>query len=267
MKYVFDHDYHIHSQLSSCSRDPEQTTARILQYAIDNKLRRLVLTDHYWDDAVPGASGWYQKQPYAHIAQALPLPTADGVDYLFGCESDIDQYLTLGIPASRFDDFDFMVIPTTHLHMTGFTISEADAASRERRAALWVSRLEGLLAMDLPFYKVGIAHLACPLINKASREDYLATLDLISDADMERLFAKAAALGAGIELNRADMAFSDAEADRVLRMFRIARYQGCRFYCGSDAHHPAGLDSSADIFRRAIDLLGLQESDKFHIQA
>ena len=63
MKYVFDHDYHIHSQLSSCSRDPEQTTERILQYAKDNNLTSLVLADHYWDDAVPGASGWYQKQP------------------------------------------------------------------------------------------------------------------------------------------------------------------------------------------------------------
>jgi hypothetical protein len=50
-------------------------------------------------------------------------------------------------------------------------------------------------------------------------------------------------------------------------MFRIAKYQGCKFYCGSDAHHPAGLVNSPARFERAIDLLGLQESDKFHIHA
>ena len=267
MKYVFDHDYHIHSQLSSCSRDPEQTTERILQYAKDNNLTSLVLADHYWDDAVPGASGWYQKQPFAHIAKALPLPTAEGIDYMFGCESDIDQYMTLGIPASRFDDFGFMVIPTTHLHMTGFTISTEDAQSKERRAELWVSRLEGFLNMDLPFGKMGLAHLACPLINKESREAYLSTLDLIPTVEMERLFAKAAEVGVGIELNSADMSFKDEEEDRVLRMFRIAKYHGCKFYCGSDAHHPAGLVHSPAVFLRAIDRLGLQESDKFHIHA
>ena len=267
MKYVADHDIHIHSHLSSCSHDPEQTTERILQYAKDNNLTSLVLADHYWDDAVPGASGWYQKQPFDHIAKALPLPTAEGIDYMFGCESDIDQYMTLGIPASRFDDFGFMVIPTTHLHMTGFTISAEDAQSKERRAELWVSRLEGFLNMDLPFGKMGLAHLACPLINKESREAYLSTLDLIPTVEMERLFAKAAEVGVGIELNSADMSFKDEEEDRVLRMFRIAKYHGCKFYCGSDAHHPAGLIHSPDVFRRAIDRLGLQESDKFHIHA
>jgi hypothetical protein len=160
-----------------------------------------------------------------------------------------------------------MVIPTTHLHMTGFTISTEDAQSKERRAELWVSRLEGFLTMDLPFGKMGLAHLACPLINKESREAYLSTLDLIPTVEMERLFAKAAEVGVGIELNSADMRFTDEEEDRVLRMFRIAKYHGCKFYCGSDAHHPAGLVNSPAVFLRAIDRLGLQESDKFHIHA
>ncbi|MBO7177013.1 MAG: hypothetical protein J6W14_06530, partial [Clostridia bacterium] len=104
-------------------------------------------------------------------------------------------------------------------------------------------------------------------INKASREEYLATLDLIPSEEMERLFAKAAQVGVGIELNSADMRFTDEEEDRVLRMFRIAKYHGCKFYCGSDAHHPAGLVNSPAVFLRAIDRPGLQESDKFHIHA
>lgn len=69
----------------------------------------------------------------------------------------------------------------------------------------------------------------------------------------------------GIELNMSDMSFEDSEADQVLRMYRIAKSSGCKFYCGSDAHHPEKFDTAAEVFNRAIDLLGLEESDKFQI--
>ena len=107
MKFKFDHDYHIHSKISSCSNDPEQTAERILQYACDNNLREICITDHYWDSAVDGASNWYKPQDFEHISAAKPLPKADGVKFLFGCETDMDKFFTVGIPKERFDDFDF----------------------------------------------------------------------------------------------------------------------------------------------------------------
>ncbi len=260
-RFVFDHDLHIHSYLSACSKDPEQTPARLLAYAKENGLSTLCLTDHYWDSAIPTASRWYEPQNYNHIAASLPLPQEDGIRFLFGCETDLTENLTLGIPASRFDDFDFIVIPTTHLHMTE-NISPEDAPSIDARARLWVKRLDGLLSMKLPFHKVGIAHLACALLAPGSHENYLTALEKIPTSEMERVFEKAAALGVGIELNSYDMNFADEEADTVLRMFRIAKRQGCKFYMGSDAHHPAPLEKVKEIFERAIDLLELKESDK-----
>lgn len=265
MNFQIDHDYHIHSYLSSCSRDPEQSNERILQYARENGLSRICLTDHYWDSAVAGASKWYQPQDFAHIEQAKPLPQAEDVSFFFGCETDIDRFLTLGMPLERFDDFDFVIIPTTHLHMKGFTIAESDMESNERLAQLWVERLRALLAMPLPFHKIGIAHLVCGLINRKSREDYLETLRLLPDGEMEALFSRAAQLGCGIELNRSDMAFPEAESDIVLRPFRIAKECGCKFYLGSDAHHPSNFDRVKEIFTRAVALLGLEENDKFLI--
>lgn len=265
MRYVFDHDYHIHSQLSLCSGDPEQNPGRILAYAKENGLRSICLTDHFWDSAVPGASDWYSLQNLEHISRARPLPQAEGIEFLFGCETDMDKFLTVGVSPETFDKLDFVIIPTTHLHMTGWTLTEEDARSLKRRSELWVSRLEALLNMDLPFHKIGIAHLACPLVARFSREDYLTVLGQISDADMKRLFKKAAVLGVGIELNSSDMEFADEEADIVLRPFRIAKECGCKFYCGSDAHHPKTLDTAKAIFERAIDYLELEESDKFHI--
>lgn len=263
MRFTFDHDLHIHSQLSACSADPAQTTAALLAYAQANGLTTLCLTDHYWDAAVPGASSWYAPQDFDHISQSKPLPQAEGIRFLFGCESEMDKYFTLGIPPQRYDDFDFIIIPTTHLHMKNFTLSDADGATPATRAKLWVRRLEALLEMDLPWHKVGIPHLACPLLCKGPREDYLQTLSLIPTEDMERLFSKAAALGVGIELNPGEMKCPDEEADTVLRMFRVAKNCGCKFYCGSDAHHPDGLTRAKAIFERAIDRLGLEESDKF----
>lgn len=264
MKFKIDHDYHIHSHLSFCSEDAEQNAARILEYAKENGLSRVCVTDHYWDEGVAGASGWYKPQNFAHISQIKPLPKCGDVEFLFGCETDMDKFFTVGIPKERFCDFDFIIIPTTHLHMNGFTL-DGDCDGKERRAELWVRRLDALLKTPLPFRKVGIAHLACPLIDKKSRADYLSVLDTLKEDDMARLFTKAASLGVGIELNQTDMSFSDGEADTVLRPFRIAKACGCRFYLGSDAHHPREFIKTRDIFTRAIDLLDLKESDKFHV--
>ena len=261
MKFKFDHDLHIHSQISDCSNDPEQTTERLLRYAQENGLTTLCLTDHFWDETVEGASDWYAKQNYAHISKALPLPQAEGVKYLFGVETEMNKDLTVGVSKEKMDLFDFIVIPTTHFHMMNYTITQEDGASPANRAKVWVKRLDALLNMDLPFHKIGIAHLACGLI-APTREEYLQTLQSIPEEEMKRLFTKAAELGVGIELNSDDMDFRENEGDIVLNMFRVAKACGCKFYCASDAHHPATLDKVKAIFEKAIDKLELLESDK-----
>ena len=263
MRYKIDHDYHIHSRVSLCSGDPEQTNDRILRYAEENGLGRICLTDHFWDESVEGSSKWYKWQDFPHICEALPLPKSDKVEFLFGAETDINKEMTLGISKERFKDFGFVIIPTTHLHMTN-NITEEDGASPEGRARVWLSRLDGVLDMDLPFGKIGIAHLACSLIAKL-HEDYIKVMRLLPDAELERIFTKAAAVGVGIELNMFDMGYTEAERDIILRPFKIAKSQGCKFYLGSDAHHPDEFSNMKDIFERAITDLDLSENDKFHI--
>ena len=263
MRFTFDHDLHIHSFLSSCSQDPEQTPERILRYARENGLRTVCLTNHYWDSAVDGAHSWYVPQNFDNLARALPLPQADGIRFLFGCETDMRKDLTIGIPPERYGDFDFIIIPTTHLQFPDFTISSEYLCSVEDRARLWVERLDALLSMDLPFYKVGIPHLVTRHMSEFDKDGYIELLRAIDEAEMRRVFTRVAELGAGIELNSFDMRFSDEEADDVLRPFKIAKECGCKFYLGTDAHHPAALDAARGIFERVIDMLGLCESDKF----
>lgn len=262
MRFKTDHDLHNHSYLSECSSDPAENADFFLDYSRKNKLHTFAVTDHYWDSAVPTPSPWYAPQNFEHISKILPLPVTDGARLIFGCETDMNWDFTIGIPEERYNDFDFIVVPTTHLQMGEFTIRPEDAESNERRAKLWIKRFDMLLDSSLPFYKTGVAHLACPLINKSSREDYLRVLDLIPTDEMERLFTKASKAGIGIELNKADMSFKDNEADRVLRMFKVAKGCGCKFYLGTDGHHPKQFENSIEIFDRAITLLNLQESDK-----
>ena len=52
MRFTYDHDLHIHSRISPCGGDPNQTPERILQYAVDNGLKTICVTDHYWDGTV-----------------------------------------------------------------------------------------------------------------------------------------------------------------------------------------------------------------------
>ena len=263
MRFVYDHDLHIHSKISLCSNDPEQSTERILRYAKENNLKTICLTDHFWDSAVSGASDWYRQQDFKHISAARPLPQAEGIRFLFGCETEMDKNMTIGISKACFDEFDFVIIPTTHFHMTGFTIGSSIITPRQK-ADFWLKKLNALLDMDLPFHKIGIPHLTCGLIDQ-SRDKFLETINFLDTDDLAAVFKKAAKKGAGIELNSDDMNFADTEKATVLRPYEIAHEVGCKFYCGSDAHHHETLDAAKAIFERAIDLLELTEDDKFCI--
>lgn len=260
-----DHDLHIHSHLSLCSSDPEQTCERILSYAREKGLSTVCVTDHFWDEKVAGASSWYEKQNFAHVASSLPLPECEDVRFLFGCETELDKNFTLGIADETMEKFDFIIIPTTHLHMTGFTLSEEDARSPERRAELWAERFDRVLSMDLPFHKIGIAHLTCPLLfAKSTWEEHMEVLDMVEDSTLSELFARAAKAGVGIELNFPIEKYSEADLPRVMRIYLAAKVAGCKFYFGTDSHHPKSFAAQARFGWYAKEL-SLRESDKFKI--
>lgn len=270
MKFILDNDLHIHSQISLCSNDPQQTKEEILRYALENDLKTICVTDHFWDEQVKTNNiiDFYKIQNYSHINKINPLPKAEGVRFLYGCETELNKDLVLGVSADHIKDFDFIVIPTTHFHFTGFTISN-DIISPEDKAICWLQRFNAVLDMNLPFHKIGIAHLACSLIEK-SHDKYVEVLKNIPEQGMKTVFKKAAEKGVGIELNAGDVIyvfekFNKEEIDIIMRPFRIAKDVGCKFYCGSDAHHPTELKNAKNLFERGVDYLQLTENDKFKI--
>ena len=261
MKFRIDHDLHIHSCLSSCSNNPEQTPERMLEYARESGLHTICITDHFWDETVLGASDWYRPQDFLHISESKPLPSSADINFLFGCETEMDKFMKLGISRSRFDAFDFIIVPTSHLHMKGFTIDE-DLSFVKERAKYYMKRCHALLDMDLPFHKMGLAHFTCGLLARNSEGKRDDIINCISDAELKLLFTKAADLGIGIELNTA---LSDAKNESALRSYFIAKECGCRFYLGSDAHSPGDFLDAKKRFSSMIDALDLTEEDKFQI--
>ena len=265
MKYVIDHDYHLHSMLSQCSSNPEQTPSRLIEYAKEKGLGRIILTDHFWDESVPGASNWYSTyHKYTDISKWLPLPKDDEVELLFGCETDMDKNGVIGISRERCDDFDFIIVSTTHMHMKGFTIDEADFGNVEALARLWVERFDALLSSDLPFHKIGLAHPTSICIAVENGMHY-EVIRAIPDGELVRLFTRAAELGMGIEINGCDFRFPEEYTKTVTRPYRIAKECGCKFYLGTDAHKPSEFSAYEGLVR-AVELLGLTEEDKFHLR-
>lgn len=262
MKFIIDHDLHIHSYHSECSSNPLQTTENILKYGIENGFKTLCLTDHYWDPVVEGASSWYAAQTDIEVMK--PLPQAENCKFLFGCETDMDKNFRIGLSKSRMEELDFIIVPTTHLHMNGFTFDKSQNNVADK-TMLYVKRFEAFLNADLPFHKVGLAHITCSLIHREN-DGFLQVLDNISDTTFEKLFGGCAEKGCGVELNIGLNLLNDREKMKtILRPYEIAKAMGCKFYLGSDAHTPAGLASAMERFEKMIDFLELIEDDKFHI--
>jgi len=121
------HDVHNHSLLSSCCYDPVATVENFVNKARELGHKVFGISNHLWDEKVPGASGWYQKQMINYGLEArnsVPKDTGD-VKVLIGTES---EYLgatdTLGILAETGARFDYVLIPHTHTHMKNFVINE-----------------------------------------------------------------------------------------------------------------------------------------------
>lgn len=258
MKFIIDHDLHIHSQLSRCSNHAEQTAENILKYAKENGLKHICITDHFWDEKVPGASQWYSTQGFANISKILPLPKEDGIRFDFGCETDMNMDMTLGIARSTIDKLDFVIVPTNHLHNTGVSIPEGMNSVSER-AKFFMARNHALLDMDLPFEKMGLAHFTCSLLTYYGEGTSDELLDYITDAEYIDLFNRIAKCGMGVELNTS---LQESASQSALRPYRIARECGCKFYLGSDAHTPRELAAAMPRFRAIVDALDLTENDK-----
>lgn len=261
MRYIANHDFHIHSTVSPCCHDENQTSERIFQYAIDNGFDKICLTNHLWDEMVESKAQWHEKQKFSCLTSVLPLPQNENVSFLFGAEVDMDFDNVVGISEKRYDALDFIIVSTTHLHLTGNTV-RTKIQTPEDAARLWLERLNSLLQKDLPWHKTGVAHLTCGHIFKNQTPE---VIKLLPEEELYSLFEKCAEKGLGIELNMKTIFTSQEEKEIMLRPYYIAKDCCCKFYLGSDSHKVEAFKTAKGNFENIITLLDLKEKDKFEL--
>lgn len=261
MRYIIDHDYHIHSTVSLCCHDKNQTPAAILQYAKENGLKQICLTNHFWDQDVKSEAHWNEAHGYKQLSSVLPLPQDNNIKFLFGAETDMDYNNVWGISAEKISTLDFVVVATTHLHLVENTVKTAIKSPQEA-ANLWISKIEALLNKKLPRHKIGIAHLTC---NHIFKDKTIEVLKLLDNQKLYSVFSDCAAKDIGIELNIKTLSLNEETRNIILRPYCIAKDCGCKFYLGSDAHKTEALKTAKDNFENIVTLLDLKESDKFII--
>lgn len=263
MKYILDHDIHLHSKFSPCSNDARHTVESILSYGVTRDYRLLVLTDHAWDNDIDVPHrGWVGAgATWQNLKSMAPLPQAKGTHFMLGIEVDINMDGVRAIDRAGEEEADFIIYAPSHLHMKNFTIPADFPEDAETHAARYKERLHDLLNDDsIPFEKTGLAHFTCGL---ACTKEPIRVFSLFSDAEYRDIFTKVARRGMGVELNFNPYSYNEADLAEMLRPYRIAKEVGCKFYCGSDAHHPENFRTSHNYLTHLIGLLGLEESDKF----
>lgn len=259
MRFTADHDFHIHSTVSPCCHDENQTPENILKYAQENDLQTICLTNHLWDETVKSEAQWHEKQTFSCLQSVLPLPQSEGVKFLFGAEADMDYNFVLGISKERLELLDFVTVPTTHMHLAGNTVREK-LQTPEQAADIWLVRIKELLKKDLPWHKIGIAHLTCSHIFGSRTPE---VIKLLPDSDLQEIFTDCAKKGVGIELNMKTINMSQEEKSILLRPYYVAKDCGCKFYLGSDSHKQSAFVGIKENFENIITLLDLKQEDKF----
>ena len=258
--FALNHDLHIHSTLSSCCHDPDMLPTAMATRAKAWGYDTLCLTNHLWDRGVPGTSAWYAPQDIAHCREALPLPQLEGLRFCFGCEVDFLGGDKLSLLNEHFSQFDLVVVSLSHMHMQGL-VRPPGIDTPEQMAELFTTRAEELMTLPLPFPKIGIAHLnAHHLFREGSAAAVLRCCDI---SRWRRIFQQMAVSGAGVELNAIAFAHARDDLNVHLAFFALARDEGCRFYCASDAHRLEAMPLSG--LRPVADALGLAESQRYFI--
>jgi len=262
------HDLHVHTSLSSCSKDPEMTPENIFSNAAANGYDTICITDHVWDSNIPGASKWYSKQDINHISksieqiQSVVMRSNQNIRFCFGCETEYCGGNKLGLSEQSFDLFDFVIIPVNHFHMIDF-VRPSNINTPPLVAELFLSRLEELQQLNLPWRKIGIAHFTTSLTFREGKVDDV--LKFMPAHRLMRVFEFFANHGAGIELNAGCFREGwENNSEILLKPYMLAKHAGCKFYFGSDTHKFKDL-SRIYWLESVISLLELSKDDIYMI--
>lgn len=255
---LIQHDFHIHTVLSSCAKDD---TAQVVNYVANAKtlgLKKLGFSNHLWDGDIPGASQWYQPQNFDHVAEIreeLASATAEsGIRCYFGCEVEYDpQRRDIALTEEHARAFDFILVPNSHTHMM---MPKSDYEPKERHARFMLDAFMDIVTSPLAKYITAAAHpfsaVCCPYDNAV-------LFPLISVSQYRECFCAAREAGIAIEINTSSYRTrtpGELINHPAMEMFAIAKECGCKFTFGSDSH-TAKAEVARDYWSYAHFIAGL----------
>lgn len=256
-------DIHIHTALSSCAR-PDATVEAYVEGAKRDGLSVLGFSDHLWDSAIPGVSGWYRPQNVEHVLQLKKeLPKngeMDGIKILFGCETEFTHESKLCLAEENFQLFDYVLVPHSHTHMN-VVVPRERIDTLEAHAKYLMDSFMMLVEHPLAHKITSIAH---PFVPGTKFDIYNATQALIPSSYFYEAFAAAREVGVAIELNGSclhDKSESGLQNCEYARIYTIAKECGCRFTYGSDSHSTVGDTRGIGAVARFFEICGITEND------
>lgn len=236
-------DLHVHTSLSLCAAP---TSAPEIYYAParEKGIDTICFTNHFWDDNVPGAPGWYAAQNFEHVVQLREqlkeLPP--DIKIRFGAETEFIGSRMCGVKGGICavtprvaKEFAFVLIPPDHFHMKDFLIPSSVANDDYAEIDEWFySNFIEAAEVELGV-PTGIAH---PFVTMGFGEEDENNLRILQSFGHDRLaecFNVAKEHGKSIEINLS--IFSHPMLlDEYRRIYSVAAECGCRFHFGSDAH-------------------------------
>ena len=255
-----NHDFHVHTYLSSCCSDERQLPVNIIPRVRELGIERIGFTDHLWANPEYVPHEFYLPQTEKQIdllREKLRGVDTDGVEVYVGCEAEMIAPGKFGILPELAESLDFVVLATDHFHFKGFVEQPAGESDRE------------IAEHMLKFFKSGaqckmatiLAHPCFPL---GYIDRYDAIIAAIPDNEFLDAFHIAAESGVALEIT---VSFLQDPVKRrffsletPVRVLTLAKQAGCKFVFGSDSHTIERLSRIHEL-EYFIRTVGLTEDD------
>lgn len=255
-----EQDLHIHTNLSLCA-DKNATVESYIPAFHSAGITTCGIANHFWDEHIPGAIEWYQKQDFAHISEIKKdwsKGQENGLRFLFGAEAEYS--LAMRGPAvteETAEKLDFMIVPNSHTHIT---MPKEYYADHQQHADFMYQAFMDILSSPVAQWITAIAHpfeaVCCPYPSEE-------LLPLIGETRFCKAFELAVEKKIAMEINMSifrECSIGQMEKSNFMQMFRLAKKCGCQFTFGSDAHEASAI-SKMEKGYIAAELLDLKETD------
>ncbi|MFO7918273.1 MAG: hypothetical protein R6V13_09350 [Anaerolineae bacterium] len=256
-------DTHVHTYYSPCGRkvDEDQQPLASPQQYLDRaealNLQALIFTDHFYEwPADPAAPQFYKGSDIAIIRnlqrELERLEAPSGCKIYMGCETETVSVDRVGISPQMAASLDFVLVPTTHYHLSG--IPQPKSRKPEDVADHMLTMLESVVRQEW------VDALAHPFAEKESLiGNLLRTYEAMDKGRLQDILGLAAENGVALEVNGSSVTSPDLPhyGDMYKEIVKRAKALGVRFTFGSDAHdcHDLGMSAEAETWIRDAGLV------------